>query len=82
MVNPFAGHGEANQPAPELGHEINRFGRRHLTGNHEIALIFAALVIDQDHHATVADVFDHILDGGQKPFIPARCRLGDITFSY
>ncbi len=66
MVDPFAGHGEANQPTAEFGHEVDRLRRRHLAGDHEIAFVLAAFIIDQDHHAAITDIFDHILDRRQK----------------
>jgi hypothetical protein len=57
--------GEADQPAPEPGHEINRVGIGHLRRNDEIALVFPVLGIDQDEHSSSLGVFNNFLDGGK-----------------
>ena len=39
-------------------HEVDRVGRRHLGGNHQIALILATLIVHEDEHAPVARLVD------------------------
>ncbi len=36
---------EADQPAPLLGHEVDRLGRRELGGERQVALVLAVLVV-------------------------------------
>ena len=42
---------QADQPAPLLGHEVDRVGRRELGGHGEVALVLAVLVVADDDHA-------------------------------
>ena len=57
---------EADQPAAMLGHEIDGVGRRHLRRDDEVALVLALLGVDQNEHAAVARILDHLLDGGEE----------------
>src|SRR5262249_1480830 len=61
---------KANQPAAVLCHEVDGVWRRHLRGNDEVAFVFALLGIDQDEHAAVARVLDHLLDGREELMVP------------
>ena len=58
MVEPFFGHGQADQAASVLGHEVDRFGSDLFRGEREIAFVFAILVVDDDDHSPGADLFD------------------------
>ena len=42
---------QADQPAPLLGHEVDRLGRDELRGHREVALVLAVLVVADDDHA-------------------------------
>ena len=57
---------EADQAAAVLGHEVDRVGRRHLRRDDEVAFVLALLGIDQDEHAAVARILDHLLDRGEE----------------
>ena len=48
-----------------LGHEVHRLGIRHRRRNHQIALVLAALVVDQNEHSALAGVVQNLLDIGQ-----------------
>ncbi len=50
--------GEADETPPVPGHEIDGFGGDELRGHAEIALVFTILVVDEDDHLAVFDVFD------------------------
>ncbi len=56
------GSDEADQAAAVGGHEVDRLGRGHLGGDHEVALVLAVLVVDEDEHAAVAGVVDDLFD--------------------
>ena len=58
LVGALLGQGEADQPAPVPGHEIDRVRGRHLRRDDEVALIFAVFVVDEDEHAPVARLVD------------------------
>ena len=62
-VRALGRHREADQAAPEAGHEIDGVGRRHLGRNDEVALVFALLGVHQDEHAALARVFEDVVDG-------------------
>ena len=65
-IDAGTGQGQADQPAPMGGHEVHGFGRGHLRGDDQIALVLAVLVIDKDEHAPVAGILDDILDGTDR----------------
>ena len=63
LLDPLAGHGEADQAAAEARHEIDRFGCGALGRNDQIALVLPVLVVDQDEHAALAGLLKDFLDG-------------------
>ena len=73
---------EADQPAAVLGHEVDGVGRRHLRRDDEVALVLALLGVDQDEHAAVARILDHLLDGGEELMVLglADARSRDAAF--
>ncbi len=58
MVEALLGHGEADQAASMLGHEVDGFGRDLLGGERDVAFVLAVLVVDDDDHAAGADLLD------------------------
>ena len=58
---------QADQPAPLLGHEVDRLGRGELRREREVALVLAVLVVAHDDHAAGADVLQRRLDRGERP---------------
>ncbi len=62
MIGTIFSQRQADQAAPFLGHEVNRF-RRHQFGSHaEVAFIFAVFIVNQDHHLTLANIFKCFFD--------------------
>ena len=70
LVGALLGQAEADQPARVRGHEVDRLGRRELRRDHEVALVLAVGVVDDDDECALADVLDRVLDRGE------RCRDG------
>src|SRR5260370_12752821 len=66
MVEAFFGHGQADQAASVPGHEVNRFGSDPFRGEREIAFVFAVLVVNNNDHASGADLFDRGWDIGER----------------
>jgi len=62
----FAGEGQADQAAAEARHEVDRFRRDVLGGQHEVALVLAILFVDQDHHAAGTDIGDDLVHGRNR----------------
>src|SRR6266478_782478 len=62
LVEALAEHGHADEPAPVLGHEVDRLRGRLLGGHEQVAFVLAVLVVDHDEHATGADLLDAFLD--------------------
>ena len=56
------GQRERNQPARVGRHEIDRLGRCALGGDEQIAFVLAVFVVDQDQHAALAHLGQHLLD--------------------
>ena len=55
IVQTLLGHGQADQPAPVLGHEVDGLRRDLFGGHSEVAFVFAVLVVDDHDHAAGAD---------------------------
>ena len=55
-------HREADQAARVGRHEVDVLGRDELGGEHEIALVLAILVVDEDHHLAGADLLQRTRD--------------------
>ena len=58
VVQPLFGHGQADQPAAVLGHEVDGFGSDFFCGQGEIAFVLAIFVVDDHNHAAGADFLD------------------------
>ena len=58
MIEPFFGHGQADQAASVLGHEVDGFGSDLFRGEREIAFVLAIFVVHHDDHAPGADLFN------------------------
>ena len=50
LVEPLAGHRQADEAAAVAGHEVDRLGRHLLGRDREVALVLAVLVVDDDDH--------------------------------
>src|SRR5882724_7629658 len=65
LVAAVFGERHADESAAELGHEVDGVRRDFFGGHGEVAFVFAVLVVDEDDHAAVADLFDGFFDGGE-----------------
>jgi hypothetical protein len=61
----LVGHGEADQAASVLGHEVDGFGGDSFRSEGQVAFVFAVFVVDDDDHAAGADFFDGGGDVGE-----------------
>src|SRR6266851_3304907 len=66
LVAALLGERQADQPTAVLGHEVDGVGRDFLGGHGEVAFVFAVLVVNQDDHAALANLFDGFFDGGES----------------
>ena len=72
----FGRQRQADQAAAVLGHEVDGGGIGHFGRDHEIALVLAILVVDQDEHPPAPGILDDLLDGGQPGLLQlGHCRL-------
>ena len=62
LVGALLGEAEADQAARVRRHEVDRLGGRELGRDHEVALVLAVGVVDDDDEAALADVLDRLLD--------------------
>ncbi len=69
LGQPLRGQREADQPAPVAAHEIDAFGRGFFGGDHQVAFIFAVLVVDDNDQAAGADLLERLLDGDDPGWI-------------
>ena len=67
-------HREADQAARVGRHEVDVLGRDELGGEHEVALVLAIFVVDEDHHLAGADVFQRALDAFDRGSCGPRLR--------
>src|SRR5229473_2127634 len=65
VVEALLGHGEADQAASILGHEVDGFGSDLLGGERDVAFVLAVFVVDDDNHAAGADLLDGSGDVGK-----------------
>ena len=62
------------RPRRVRGHEVDRLGRRELRGDHEVALVLAVGVVDDDDEAALADLLDRLLDRWRTGVVTAMRR--------
>ena len=60
MLEALLGHGEADQAASVLGHEIDCFRSDLLSGKGQVTFVLAVLVIDDHDHASRADFLNGV----------------------
>ena len=60
---------KANQAARVLRHEIDGFWCDFFGGHREVAFVFAILVVDEDDHAALANVFYGLFNGGESGLV-------------
>jgi hypothetical protein len=58
----FAGQRQADQPAAETRHEIDRFSAHVVRGEHQVAFVLAVFFVDQDDHAARAHLGNDVVD--------------------
>ena len=66
VVRPLVGDGQADEPAPVRGHEVDGLRRDELGRHGEVALVLPVLVVDHDHHPAGLDLLERLLDGGES----------------
>ena len=54
------GDRHADQPAPVLREEVDLLGRDEVGGEHEVALVLAVFLVDEDHHPARLEVGDDL----------------------
>ena len=64
-LGPVLGHGHADQPPGEPGHEVDQVGRDLLGGADDVAFILAVLVVDEHDHLAGGDVFQDLFNRGK-----------------
>ena len=62
LVAALGGQRQADPAAGLAGHEVDRIRRHELGGDHQITLVLAVLVVDDDDHLAGGDVLDRPLD--------------------
>ena len=65
FVAALFGEGHADQTTAVLGHEIDGLGRDFFGGHGEVTFVFAVLIVDEDDHAALANLFDGFFDGSE-----------------
>src|SRR5436305_5917554 len=66
FVAALLGQAEADQPAAVRCHEVDRLGRRELSGDRQVALVLAVLGVADDDHLPGADVLERVLDRAER----------------
>ena len=65
LLDAVAGHREADQATTVARHEVDYVGGRELRRDHQVALVLAVLVVDQDERAAVARLLHQFVDRGE-----------------
>ena len=58
LTTALLGQGHADQTTAVLGHEVDRLRGGRFRGDDQIALVFTVLIIHDDDHAALAQIFD------------------------
>ncbi len=70
FVQTLSRHRQTNKPATVPGHEVDGLGGHLFRGHGQVAFVLPVLVVDDDHHAPAANVFQSLLDGGERHLSP------------
>ena len=60
---------QADQAAAEARHEVDRLGRDVVGGEHQVALVLAVFLVDQDDHAAGGQLGDELGNRGDRPWL-------------
>src|SRR5690606_33995054 len=81
----LGGEGKTDQAARMGGHEVHVLRADHVGGDDEVTLVLAILVVHEDDHLALTDVFDQFFNGIQfhgrafqsarKPFLDKNSRV-------
>ncbi len=66
LVEPLRRHRQADQAAAIARHEVDRLRRDLLGGDHQIALVLAIRIVDDDDHLAGADRGDGVFDARER----------------
>jgi hypothetical protein len=66
LVATIRRHGQADEPAPVLGHEVDGLRGDELGGHGQVPFILPTFVIAHDDHAPGTDLIEGFLDGGKR----------------
>ena len=66
LLAALGGQREADQPAPEARHEIDRVGRHVISRDHEIAFVLAILFVDEQDHPARPQFVDDLQRAGER----------------
>jgi hypothetical protein len=66
LVAALGREAEADEPASVRRHEVDRFGRRELCRDHEIAFVLPVGIVHDDDEAAAPDLLDRFVDRGER----------------
>src|SRR5581483_6787565 len=78
-VAALLGQAQADEAARVRRHEVDRLGGGELGGDHEVALVLAVRIVDDDDEAAVADVLERLLDRGERGGLPDGGHRSSLT---
>ncbi len=64
------GHGQADETAPILCHEIDRIGSDLFCGDGQVTLVLTVLIVNENHHFPMTDILNGFLDRTQHNLLP------------
>ena len=62
QLTSFAGHGHTDQTTAILGHKVNGFGSHILRRHHQVTFVLPVLIVHQDNHLPLTDIFDQFFN--------------------
>src|SRR5258708_6118108 len=81
LIATLFGKRQTNQAPRMTSHEVDDFGRRLFGRAHQVALVLAVLVVDDDDHAPFAYFSDGIFNGSKRHCASVSLRLLGIRTS-
>ena len=82
VVGALLGEGEADEAASVSGHEVDGLGGDELGGEGEVAFVFAVFVVDDDDHASGAELFEGSGDVGECGWGCHECIFNQIDAAW
>src|SRR5215471_8238302 len=82
FIAAFFGQRQTDQAAAFPSHEINFVSRDHFRRAHQITLVLAVLIVDDNNHSPIANISGGIWNGSERHVLDLRSRIWTLEFGF